>query len=139
MYRLAYNISKNEWSKLFVGMLSLTPSGSQTTYMPEVKPGCITTVDLTGDVDEVEMFRNAGTFKLKCELTTVQRVVGRPQTKSSDSGFFGRFWGSSKSPTTETLKTDASQSTLDETLARLGQTHKVLKNADEHFDDDSLL
>lgn len=139
MYRLADNVTKNEWSKLFVGMISLTPSCSQTTFVPEVKPGVVVTVDLTGDADEVEMFRSAGTFKLKSELTTTQRLVGRPQSKTSDSGFFGRFWGSSKSPTTETLRTDTSQSTLDETLARLGQTHKLLRNADEQFDDDSLL
>lgn len=138
MYRLFDTVHKGELSKLFIGLLSITPTSSQTTHIPEISSGTVISVDLTGDVEDIEMCERAGTHKLKCEVTTLQRLVGKPHSSSSDSGFFGRLWGTSKTAATTVVNKDLSDMTIEETLRRIGHTNKMIKESDTAEDDDLL-
>jgi hypothetical protein len=136
MYRLHDTVNKKELSKLYVGMMHVTPSSSQTSFIPSIPSNTEIVADVTGDIEHVDMCKAAGVFKVKNQLTSVQTLVGKPHS-TSESGFFGRFVGKAKNKSEVTLTKEKTNVDTKDVLERLGVYNKIEQNRDR--DDDKEL
>lgn len=140
MYRLQDQIVKSEWSKIYVGMLSVTPPSSSCSRLPILKSNQVITVDLTGDPEHIEACKLSGVCKVKCSLTVTEQLVGRNPNSNervrntSDSGFFGRLIGRSRAAPTELITPSNSHHTLEHTLLKIGHASSAKSKADDEFE-----